>query len=271
MSELAYWVVDAFTDRIFAGNPAAVVLPEAALPDRLMQQIAAENNLSETAFAVPEGDGYRLRWFTPTVEVDLCGHATLATSFVLKMLGHVGPFRFQTRSGTLIAQVKGGEIELDFPAYSHREVPAPEGLAAALGVPAVLTLQSADLVAVLPDAASVAALAPDIAAIALLPGGAVIVTAQGGEDADITSRYFAPAYGISEDPATGSLHTQVVPYWARRLGLKQLRCHQASPRGGRMACTLAGDRVLLRGAATLYASGTMHLEHYPTERGHALD
>jgi PhzF family phenazine biosynthesis protein len=259
MSTLSYWVVDAFTDTLFSGNPAAVVLPEAALPDALMRQIAAENNLSETAFAVPEGDGYRLRWFTPTVEVDLCGHATLATSFVLKMLGGAGPFRFHTRSGSLTAQVIGDDIELDFPAYGHSEIPAPAGLAEALGIEPVLTLQSADLVAVLPDAASVAVLQPDIAAIARLPGGAVIVTAQGGDNADITSRYFAPAYGIIEDPVTGSLHTQVVPYWAQRLGREKLFCHQASGRGGRMICTVAGDRVLLRGTATLYASGTMHL------------
>jgi predicted PhzF superfamily epimerase YddE/YHI9 len=179
LNALPYWVVDAFTDRLFAGNPAAVVLPEAALPDGLMQQIAAENNLSETAFAVREGDGFRLRWFTPTVEVDLCGHATLA------------------------------------------------------------------------------ALVPDSAAIAKLPGGAVIVTAQGGPNADITSRYFAPAYGIIEDPATGSLHTQVVPYWSKRLGRETLACFQASKRGGRMTCTLAADRVLIRGSATLYASGTL--------------
>ena len=131
MNGLAYWVVDAFTDRMFAGNPAAVVLPETALPDPMMQQIAAENNLSETAFAVPEGDGYRLRWFTPTVEVDLCGHATLATSFVLRMLGHDGPFRFHTRSGVLIARLVGDEIELDFPARTYCAVDAPAGLAEA--------------------------------------------------------------------------------------------------------------------------------------------
>jgi PhzF family phenazine biosynthesis protein len=259
LNAVAYWVVDAFTDTLFAGNPAAVVLPDTALPDRLMQQIAAENNLSETAFAVPEGEGYRLRWFTPTVEVDLCGHATLATSFVLNLLGRSGPFRFQTRSGMLIAKVTGDEIELDFPVRSFCETAAPEGLAEALGAEVIATLQSADLIAVLPDAAAVAALTPDIARIARLPGGAVIVTAQGGQNADITSRYFAPGYGIEEDPVTGSLHTQVVPYWAERLGREQLLCHQASRRGGRMICTLAGERVLLRGTATLYATGTLHL------------
>ncbi len=259
MSGLAYWMVDAFTDQMFAGNPAAVVLPETALPDRLMQQIAAENNLSETAFAVPEGDGFRLRWFTPTVEVDLCGHATLATSFILKMLGHAGPFRFHTRSGVLVARVARDEIELDLPAYSHAQVAAPEGLAEVLGLEASVVLKSADLIAVLPDAATVAALRPDHAAIAKLPGGALIVTAEGGENADITSRYFAPAYGINEDPVTGSLHTQVVPYWAARLGREKLVCAQASSRSGRMVCVLSGNRVLLRGKAVLYASGSLAL------------
>jgi PhzF family phenazine biosynthesis protein len=255
MTTLKYWVVDAFTDTPFAGNPAAVVLPETALPERLMQQIAAENNLSETAFAVPEDDGFHLRWFTPTVEVDLCGHATLATSFVLLSLGHAGPLRYRTRSGVLEARGENGEIELDFPARAHREVAATAGLAEALGVPPVLVLQSADLIAVLESAGAVAALAPDIAAIARLPGGAIIVTAAGGEGADITSRYFAPAFGIAEDPVTGALHTQVVPYWSARLGRQALRCRQASTRGGMMTCTLAGDRVRMRGAARLYARG----------------
>jgi PhzF family phenazine biosynthesis protein len=259
MTALKYWVVDAFTTTVFAGNPAAVVLPEAPLPDALMQLIAAENNLSETAFAVREQDGFHLRWFTPTVEVDLCGHATLATSFVLARLGHAGPFRYRTRSGVLVARVEGGEIELDFPARTYREIGMPENIAAALGVQPVRMLQSADLIAVLGSADAVAGLRPDIAAVARLPGGSVIVTAGGGPGADITSRYFAPAYGIAEDPVTGALHTQVVPYWSDRLGLETLRCHQASARGGRMTCTLAGDRLKIRGAATLYAQGEFYL------------
>jgi predicted PhzF superfamily epimerase YddE/YHI9 len=152
-----------------------------------------------------------------------------------------------------------GDIELDFPARGHREVPAPEQLAAILGAPPVLTLHSADLIAVLATPHAVAALAPDIAAIAKLPGGAIIVTAAGGAGADITSRYFAPAYGIAEDPVTGALHTQVVPYWAKQLGRKTLRCHQASARGGMMTCTHAGDRVKMRGSATLYAEGQLYL------------
>jgi len=256
---LKYWVVDAFTDTVFAGNPAAVVLPDTPLSTALMQRIAAENNLSETAFAVPEAGGYRLRWFTPTVEVDLCGHATLATSFVLASLGQSGPFSYVTRSGTLTARLIGGEIELDFPARAHEVIAPPAGLAAALGAEPIETLQAADLVAVLKDAETVANLRPDIAAIAQLPGGALIVTAQGGQGADITSRYFAPAYGIPEDPVTGALHTQVVPYWAEKLARTTLACHQASARGGFMICTHAGPRVLMRGKAVLYAKGELLL------------
>ncbi len=257
--KLRYWVVDAFTDRLFAGNPAAVVLPDAPLPDALMQAIAAENNLSETAFAVPEQDGFRLRWFTPTLEVELCGHATLATSFVLALQGHAGPFTYHTRSGVLTARLHGGEIELDFPARRFADIPPPEGLEAALGAKPIRTLWAADLIAVLDSAATVAGLKPDIAAIARLPGGAVIVTAEGGRGADITSRYFAPAYGIDEDPVTGALHTQVVPFWAAERGRTTLVCHQASARGGFMTCTLAGERVRIRGTARLYAHGELCL------------
>jgi PhzF family phenazine biosynthesis protein len=259
MPALSYWVVDAFTTTLFAGNPAAVVLPEAPLPDALMQSIAAEFNLSETAFAVQEAGGFWLRWFTPTVEVDLCGHATLAASFVLAGQGHSLPFRYRTRSGTLVACRRDDEIELDFPARAHHEIACTDNIAAALGVLPRAVLQSADLVAVLDSAETVARLRPNIAAIANLPGGAIIVTAQGGHGADITSRYFAPAYGIDEDPVTGALHTQVVPYWATRLGRETLTCRQASARGGIMVCTHAGDRVSLRGAAIMVAQGRLSL------------
>jgi PhzF family phenazine biosynthesis protein len=256
---LRYWVIDAFTDRVFAGNPAAVVLPDAALPDAVMQSIAAENNLSETAFAVREGDGYHLRWFTPTVEVDLCGHATLATAFVLNLFLAPGPYRFRTRSGVLTATAEAGQITLDFPARDFAHIEAPAALEDALGVRPVCTLRSADLIAVLPSPEAVRDLRPDSAHILALPGGALIVTAQGGSDADITSRYFAPAYGIAEDPVTGSLHTQVVPYWAAALGKTKLRCHQASARGGVMTCHFAPPRVRLTGTAVLYASGTIEI------------
>ena len=255
-----YWIIDAFTDQIFTGNPAAILLPATPLPTALMQSIAAENNLSETAFAVREGEGFHLRWFTPTVEADLCGHATLATAFVLNMLGAPGPFHFRTRSGTLIAHADSGRITLDFPARAHHEIPPPAGLAEAIGVTPLRVLQSADLIAILDSPEAVRTLRPDSAAIARLPGGALIVTARGGERAEVTSRYFAPAYGITEDPVTGSLHTQIVPYWASQLGKTTLTCHQASARGGTMECTLRGDRVLLSGTAVLYAKGELFVQ-----------
>jgi len=256
---LPYWIVDAFTDRLFAGNPAAVVLPEKFPADALMQQIAAENNLSETAFAVPEGEDFRLRWFTPTVEVDLCGHATLATAFVLAHQGKGAGFRFHTRSGLLTATAEGDLLRLDFPARAFRPADAPAGLAEALGAVPLHVVQSADLIAIMPDAATVAALRPDMARIRSLPGGAVIVTAAGGEGVDITSRYFAPGHGIDEDPVTGALHTQVVPYWAEQLGRTELSCRQASARGGHMMCALRGDRVHMSGTAVLYASGRLRV------------
>ena len=257
---LQYWVVDAFTDHVFAGNPAAVVLPEVRLPEALMQRIAAENNLSETAFAMPEGEGWRLRWFTPTVEVDLCGHATLATSFVLASQGHAGPHRFQTRSGMLTATPSGEGIELDFPAVRFDEIATPAEMASALGVVPVAVFNSLGLIAVLDSPEQVASLKPDIGRIAAMPGGSLAVTAAGGAGgADVTSRYFAPGYGIDEDPVTGSLHTRLVPYWAEKLGRTTLVCRQASARGGTMVCELRGSRVTLRGTAVLYASGEMHL------------
>ena len=256
---MPYWVVDAFTTRIFAGNPAAVLLPETPLPDATMQAIAAENNLSETAFAVRERDGYHLRWFTPTVEVDLCGHATLATSFVLNLLGAQGPYRYRTRSGILIAAAEDGRITLDFPARDYQEIEPPAGLSEIVGGVPRAVLQSADLVAVLDSAVRVRDLRPSMADILALPGGALIVTAEGGQGADITSRYFAPKYGIAEDPVTGSLHTQIIPYWARTLGRTRFTCHQASARGGMMQCTLQGDRLLMTGEAVLYAKGEVFI------------
>ena len=256
---LPYWIVDAFTDRLFAGNPAAVVLPDMFPPDAVMQQIAAENNLSETAFAVEEGGEYRLRWFTPTVEVDLCGHATLATAFILGQQGKGASFRFQTRSGKLTATVAGELVSLDFPARSYTQIEAPVGLADAIGAEPVEVLQSADVIAVLADAATVAALKPDFARIKALPGGAVIVTAPGDKGADVVSRYFAPGYGIDEDPVTGSLHTQVIPYWAEKIGRTTLTCRQLSARGGFMMCRLRGERLGMSGTAVLYASGKIRL------------
>lgn len=268
---LPYWVVDAFTHRVFSGNPAAVILCDALPETAQMQAIAAENNLSETAFATVEGPGatqsgaqnWRLRWFTPTVEVDLCGHATLAAAFVLANQGHPGPYRFHTRSGVLGATASDGRITLDFPARTFEARPPIQGLADALGAEPLEILQSADPIAILDSPETIRTLRPDFAKIRALPGGAIIVTAQGdsepGGAADITSRYFAPGYGIDEDPVTGSLHTQVVPYWAQRLNKQTLLCRQASQRGGEMHCHLHGDRIDLTGTAVLYARGEIYL------------
>lgn len=255
-----YWVVDAFATEAFAGNPAAVILADAFPDDGLMQAIAAENNLSETAFVVAAGDAFRLRWFTPSVEVDLCGHATLASAFVMKLLGGAGPFLFDTRSGRLAAELAGDRIVLDFPARHHKAYEAPATLAEALGVTPRAVLRSVDLIAVLDTPEQVRDLRPDIAAIGRLPGGAIIVTAAGGANgADVTSRYFAPRYGIAEDPVTGSLHTQVVPYWAGILGKPALLCHQASARGGVLWCEHHGERVRMAGHARLYAKGEIYV------------
>ena len=260
---LTYYVVDAFADRLFAGNPAAIVPLDRFLPDAQMQSIASENNLSETAFVVPDGAGWRLRWFTPMQEVDLCGHATLATAFVLDRRGAPGPWRFQTRSGELTVSRAGERLVLDFPAWPAVPAEAPPGLAEALGARPLEVFRARDWICVLPDAAAVMALAPDHAGLRALNGNCVIATAPGGDGADITSRYFAAKMGIDEDPVTGSAHTQLVPFWAARLGRNTLVCRQASRRGGTLWCELAEDRVRMAGTAVMYAQGEMFLPDQP--------
>lgn len=260
---MRFFIVDAFTDRVFRGNPAAVVPLERFLPDPVMQAIAAEHNLSETAFVVPDGADWRLRWFTPTVEVDLCGHATLATGFVLDRLGAPPPWRFHTRSGLLTASPAEHRIVLDFPARDCAvpEAPPPS-LVEALGATPAEVYRALDWICVFADPAAVAALRPDPERLARVAPGAAIVTALGGPaDApgDISSRYFAPAYGIAEDPVTGSAHTQLVPFWARRLGRTRLLCRQLSARGGTLFCEWAGERVRIAGETVLYASGEFYL------------
>ena len=249
------FTVDAFTDRPFAGNPAAVALLRAPQPDVWMRALAAEMNLSETAFVVPHDDGtLGLRWLTPTVEVDLCGHATLATAHVLWEQGLVAldePAVFETRSGRLTCRrAEGGWIEMDFPATPPDAAPAPPGLAAALGAQPVWTGRSRfDLFVRLGTAAEVRALAPDAAAAAALGMRGVIVTAPGDDGFDFVSRFFAPGSGVAEDPVTGSAHCALAPYWAADLGRAVLRGYQASARGGVVEVEPRGDRVLLRGQA----------------------
>jgi PhzF family phenazine biosynthesis protein len=255
--------LDAFTTRRFAGNPAAVMLLEHFLPDEMLQAIAAENNLAETAFLVPEGGDYLLRWFTPTVEVPLCGHATLASAAVV--LEQVEPERqqvvFHTASGPLTVKRAASGYVMDFPARLSSPVSPPPGLAAALGaVPVEVLADSYNYLAVLESAQSVRTLAPDFAAIARLDRGGLIVTAQdSGQPYDIVSRFFVPAKGIAEDPVTGSAHCALMPYWAKRLGRNHLRAYQASPRGGDIECRLVGDRVELSGTCVFYLEGAVEV------------
>jgi len=260
---LPFFQVDAFTDRPFAGNPAAVCPLEAPLPEALMQDIAAENNLSETAFFHRQGDAFSLRWFTPTTEVDLCGHATLASAFVL--MTELEPGRtvvtFQTRSGPLSVQGYHGRYILDFPAYPPRPADAETAarVSEALGVQPREVVQARSLFALLDDAAAVRACAPDFAALARLPT-AVGITASGDGEAppvDFVARYFAPGFGINEDPVTGSAYCTLAPYWGSRLGEPEMHARQVSRRGGEIACELKRDRVLIGGNARLVIKGTL--------------
>jgi PhzF family phenazine biosynthesis protein len=257
---LPYFVVDAFASRPFAGNPAGVCPLEQWLPDTLLQQIAAENNLSETAFFVPEGEAWHLRWFTPAVEVDLCGHATLASAFVL--FAELGcthdQIRFRTKSGFVAAERRGELIELDFPAWKPASTPASEALMRGLGKAPREVLRSRDLLAVYDSQAEVAALAPDLALLETLDSLGVIVTAP-GEDADFVSRFFAPRAGIPEDPVTGSAHSTLIPYWAARLGKADLFARQISRRGGELYCKHLGERVAIGGRAVIYSRGQIEI------------
>jgi PhzF family phenazine biosynthesis protein len=250
--------VDAFANRLFAGNPAAVMPMERFPPDALMQAIAAENNLAETAFLVPDGDDYRLRWFTPTVEVPLCGHATLASAAVVmeRLKPGCASVVFHSASGPLTVTRKIGAYVMDFPARPSERVSTPPGMSEALGVaPLEVHANSFNYMAVMESAQSVRALEPDMPGIARLDRDGVIVTARGDGPYDFVSRYFAPAKGIPEDPVTGSAHCMLVPYWAQRLGKASFQAFQASRRGGEVSCRLHGDRVELEGACVFYLEG----------------
>jgi PhzF family phenazine biosynthesis protein len=254
--------LDAFTTRRFAGNPAAVVLLERYPDDAVLQAVAAENNLAETAFLVRDGDDYRLRWFTPAVEVPLCGHATLASSAVVMERLEPGRRRvvFHTASGALAVDRTGTGYAMDFPARFPAPVEAPEGLAAILGTHPVEVLADAfNYLVVLDGAQAVRALSPDIMAIARLDRSGLIVTAAGDAPHDFTSRYFAPAKGIPEDPVTGGAHCALAPYWAVRLGRNGLRAWQASRRGGEIGCRVVDDRVRLEGSCVFYLQGEVDI------------
>ena len=254
--------VDAFTDRPFAGNPAAVCLLPAERETAWMQLVAREMNLAETAFLRRREDGFDLRWFTPGTEVDLCGHATLASAHALWEEGELAPdrvARFHTRSGLLTAERRDGLVWLDFPATPAIDGETPDGLVAALGVePVSVGRTPFDYLAVLDTEAQVRALTPDLSLVGRMPVRGVIVTApSAGDPHDFVSRFFAPAVGVPEDPVTGSAHCALGPYWAARLGRSDLRGYQASPRGGLVHVRVRGERVLLGGHAVTVARGTL--------------
>lgn len=253
--------VDAFAEKPFEGNPAAVCVLDAYPSDELMQQIAMENNLSETAFAVKEGADYHLRWFTPGGEIDLCGHATLGTAYVLFRFFETNAtsISFHTLSGTLTVVKKGDLLELDFPAFALKEVPVTPAMTEAFGVPITEAWLGRDLVCVTEDAAAVPTLHPDQAKLAQLDGLLQHITARGTEY-DSVSRTFAPKLAVAEDPVCGSGHCHIVPLWAEKLGKQKIVARQASKRGGTLYCEMQGERLTMAGSAVLYAIAELYLE-----------
>ena len=254
--KLTLYQIDAFASRVFAGNPAAVCPLEKWLEHDLMQAIAMENNLSETAFFVPLDQGYHIRWFTPASEVDLCGHATLASAYVL--FTYLDPsmtkVSFQSRSGLLTVSKQDDLLSMDFPSQPPAPCRAPAELIEALGKKPSEVLRSQDYFVLFPGEEDVRTLDPDMILLKKLDLRGVTVTAR-GKDADFVSRFFAPKYGINEDPVTGSAHCALVPYWAGRLRKKDLHAHQVSKRGGELFCKDGGDRVIISGRAVAYMQG----------------
>ena len=259
--KIPIYQVDAFTNQLFRGNPAAVCPLDVWLPDDVLQNIALENNLSETAFYIKTGDRYQLRWFTPLVEVDLCGHATLATAFVIFHLNedYSSLIHFDTLSGELKVSKKDSSLTLDFPSDQMVKVQAPKELTSALSIEPILTFKGkTDYMLVVDSQKEVEALTPNFGLLAKVPARAVIVTAK-GDEIDFVSRVFAPNCGVNEDPVTGSAHTSLVPYWSKVLGHNNLRARQLSARGGEINCKYLGDRVALTGEAKLYLEGEIEV------------
>jgi len=258
--KLPYYEISAFTTNPFGGNPAGVCPLERWLPDAVLQGIAANNNLAETAFTAPRGDDFELRWFTPAVEMDLCGHATLAAASVLfNERGLPGDnVRFHSRSGELNVARAGDMLTLDFPSRPPAPCTVPEALIRGLGAKPSEVLKARDYLAVFASEAEVRALRPDFVALRTLDCLGIIVTAPGG-DCDFVSRFFAPAAGVDEDPVTGSAHCTLIPYWATRLGKAKTHARQVSARGGELFCELVGERVRIGGTAMLYLRGEIQV------------
>ena len=252
------YIVDAFTDELFHGNQAAVCVLDEWLSEELMMNITKENNCSETAFTVKSVDSYDLRWFTPGGEINLCGHATLATSYVLFNFYEkdAGDLTFHTMSGDLFIHRQQDEIVMDFPAYKLNEIPVNEQMTKAMGHKPSRAFIDRDLLLVYEDEKIIREMKPDFDEVLLLDGDGVGVTAQ-GKEYDCVSRFFTPKDKINEDPVTGSVHCMIAPYWAERLGKKEIHAYQASERGGNLECKVQGDRVVISGKAVLYSVGEL--------------
>ncbi|MGI8469099.1 MAG: PhzF family phenazine biosynthesis protein [Pyrinomonadaceae bacterium] len=257
---LQIFQVDAFTNKTFGGNPAAVCPLENWLDAGLMQKIALENNLSETAFFVKKNDVYELRWFTPTFEIDLCGHATLASAFVIfDVLGsNEKVLKFQTKSGLLTVEKENDLLVLDFPSRAAKRCETPKGLVEAIGKTPSEVLKARDYLMIYKSETEVCAINPNFAELLKIGAHAFIVTAK-GKNCDFVSRFFAPEVGVFEDPVTGSAHCTLIPYWAEKLGKDKLFARQVSARGGELFCELKGDRVKIGGNATLYLKGEIYI------------
>jgi len=259
--ELNIYQADAFASNVFEGNPAAVCPLEQWLPDETLQKIAQENNLSETAFFVPEGDRFSLRWFTPEAEVDLCGHATLATAHIIfQHLGYPGQrIKFETKSGELVVEKAGLDYSMDFPATPPQSIAAPDTLIEALGTAPIEVLAAYDYVAVFASEEQIKAISPDFLSLSKLDLRGVLITAPGGST-DFVSRCFFPKLGIDEDPVTGSAHCELAPYWSKRLGKNRLMAKQLSKRTGMIGCEAREDRVVLTGKVADYLQGKITIK-----------
>jgi PhzF family phenazine biosynthesis protein len=261
---MKYFVVDAFAEKVFEGNPAGVCIMKDWISDELMQKIAIENNLSETAFAVKEANHYRLRWFTPGGEINLCGHATLATSFIIlnEYERELETVKFQTISGELTVNKQGDLYELDFPTIHSEEISITDQMISALGIVPKETFLNRDFIFVLESEEDVRNISPDFAQLERLPEGlGVCVTAKGSEY-DFVSRAFFPKLKVNEDPVTGSLHCSLIPFWANRLGKKEMVARQLSSRGGTLYCKYEDTRVKIAGRAVLYSVAELNIESF---------